>query len=188
MTVKNAKGKGNSFERLISKQLSNWLTSGADDKTIWRTENSGGSTTIWLNKNQDKTNNQVLANAGDIKKISEKGDYPLVDAFFDRYVLELKHYKSIEFYPPLTKQVHGFFTEGIKEAKQAKKQPIVILRRNSRKILFCVGTEYASKDLGEFTQIPEFFLPIEDYLFEVHLFENILKTPYSPILNETKND
>jgi len=132
--MKNPKNKGNTFEREIAEKLSLWLTEGAEKRGCWRSDTSGAAATVWAKKKEEAR--YVKANAGDIKQIAERGLYPKLDQFFDTFVVECKHYKEIDFYPPFNKTLVSFFEACIKEKEATGKNAALILKANNRKIIF----------------------------------------------------
>lgn len=137
--MRNPKAKGNSFERSIAEQLSLWLTDKTEKRACWRSDTSGAAATVWAKKKEEAR--YVKANAGDIKHIAERGLYPKLDAFFDEFVVECKHYREIDFYPPYNKTLTNFFNACLREKAATGKKAVLILKANNRKILFCVDTQ-----------------------------------------------
>lgn len=132
----NGKAKGNSFERDIAEKLSLWLTGQKEKRAAWRSDTSGGAATIWSKRKQEER--YVKANAGDIRQIMEKGIYPSLDSFFDNFVVECKAYRDVVFYPPFNKTLQSFFIACIKEKQITHKHPVLILKANNKKPLFCI--------------------------------------------------
>lgn len=133
--MKNPKAKGNTFERDIAEKLSLWLTDGKEKRAAWRSDTSGAAATIWAKKKQEAR--YVKANAGDIIKIAERDLYPELDKFFDTFVVECKHYKEIDFYPPYNKTLTNFYDACLKEKEATGKASVLILKANNRKVLYC---------------------------------------------------
>lgn len=131
----NVKAKGNKFEREIAEKLSLWLTKGAEKKAVWRSDSSGGTATMLAKKNEEQR--YAIANSGDLKSVCDRGLYPLVDTYFDNFVVETKHYKSIDFYPPFNKVLTSFFDACIREKEVTKKKSVLIIKANNRKVLYC---------------------------------------------------
>lgn len=164
----NSKGKGNKFERDVASALSFWLTEGEETRACWRSDTSGAAATIWAKKNKEAR--YVQANAGDIRKIAEKGLYPKLDAFFDKYVVECKHYKLVDFYPPYNATLVKFFEACIAERKSTGKKPILIIKGNNRKILFCEEGVNPRPELQSY-----FTLYYKDLTLTVYLFDDVVK-------------
>lgn len=77
-------GKGSSFERLICKRLSMWLTKGTRDDIFWRSSQSGGRATFRAQKGKT-----TFGSYGDIAAVDPLG-LPLLKVF----TIELKRGKS----------------------------------------------------------------------------------------------
>lgn len=75
-----SKNKGNSFERLICKQLSLWWSEGKSDDIFWRTASSGGRSTQRAKKGKATKNHD-----GDIGCVDASGQ-----PFLDLFILECK--------------------------------------------------------------------------------------------------
>jgi hypothetical protein len=141
--MKNPKNKGNTFERQISEALSLWLTKGEEKRACWRSDTSGASATMWAKKGQEER--YVQANAGDIRQLADKGLYPVLDKFFETFVIECKSYSKIDFYPPFTKVLTNWFDQLIKEKETTGKQALLIAKANNRKVLYCCENELEGK-------------------------------------------
>ncbi len=74
------KGKGNSFERQICKQLSLWWSHGKDEDVFWRTASSGAMANV-----RSKKCKKSFGQYGDVQAINPIGQ-PLIDLF----TIELK--------------------------------------------------------------------------------------------------
>src|SRR5574343_851909 len=74
------KSKGNSFERLIAKQLSLWLSEGKSDCCIWRSASSGSVATQRAKQNKESKNFY-----GDLSPTDDIAQY-----LFDYFVIECK--------------------------------------------------------------------------------------------------
>lgn len=167
----NSKAKGNTFERNVSGALSSWLTDGKETRACWRSDSSGASATIWSRKGREQK--YVQANAGDIRKVAEKGEYPALDNFFETYVVECKAYKEIDFYPPFGGTLVKFFEACIAEKKATGKKAVLILKGNNRKILYLHDTSAPHPDAS-----PYFTLSYKDLQLTVYLFDDVVKKPY----------
>lgn len=131
----NGKKKGNSFERLISENLSLWLTNGKEKRACWRSDTSGAAATHWAKKGEEQR--YVTANSGDIKQIVDKGEYLTLDNFFKTYVVECKCYAKIDLYPPYNKVLTSWFDQLLREKETTGKKAVLILKANNKKSLFC---------------------------------------------------
>lgn len=67
--MSNGKAKGNSFERKISQDLSNWFSKGTNSDLFWRSMNSGGRATT-----RNKTDKKMKLHCGDIAAIDPAGE------------------------------------------------------------------------------------------------------------------
>jgi len=163
--MKNPKQKGNNFERDIAEKLSLWLTKGEEKRACWRSDTSGASATIWAKKKEEAR--YVQANAGDIVKIAEKGLYEDLDKFFDTFVIECKHYKEIDFYPPFNKTLTNFFDACLREKEATGKSSILILKANNRKVLFCQEQNtYHRPNAAIYMTLHYKTLTLDAYLFD----------------------
>lgn len=79
------KAKGSSFERLVCKALSLWVSHGAREDLFWRSAMSGGRATVGRRKGLD-----LAQHAGDISSTSPDG-HKLTDIFF----IECKFVKDL---------------------------------------------------------------------------------------------
>jgi len=167
----NSKAKGNKFERDVSEKLSLWLTDNKEKRACWRSDSSGASATNWAKKGTELR--YVKANAGDIRKIVEKGDYPKLDNFFDTYVVECKHYKKIDFYPPFDGTLTKFFKQAIAERAATSKRIALILKANNKKTLICLEGDDCF--IGP---KPAFKVFYEDIVLGVFQFEEVVAATY----------
>lgn len=165
----NSKVKGNAFERKVSKIISKWLTDGKEDHAVWRTDSSGGMATIMSRKKAGS--NYVKQNAGDIRPIVRKGEYPILDHFFDNHCLEAKHYKKISFYPPYNGDTSSFFDAGIAQAEMTGKNPVIIMRSNNKPILYFTVIQ---------EELPETVITIHyrGRIFYGGYLDGVVKKPY----------
>lgn len=177
--MKNPKNKGNTFERLTAEKLSLWLTNGKEKRAAWRTDTSGGAATVWSKKKQEAR--YVKANMGDIKKVAESGLYPDLDTFFDTFVVECKHYRQIEFYPPFNKILIKFLDTCILERDTTGKKAVLILKANNRQILYCQeATDYTPNAK------PYFSITYKSLVLNIYLFDEIVKeNDYIPKIRAT---
>ena len=131
------KGKGKSFERLISKKMSLWLTCGEDKDCIWYTKSSGGRATRRINTNQTASR----YDHGDLGPDGSKLEY-----FFSIFCIELKtgdgRKKENEFKlwslldsidsKQNVPKFNEFWEQACHDAEVSKREPILIFRRNRR--------------------------------------------------------
>lgn len=165
----NSKAKGNKFERDISEGLSLWLTEGKEKRACWRSDSSGASATNWAKKGMEQR--YVSSNAGDIRKIVEKGVYPLIDDFFDTYCVELKHYKEVDFYPPLSKVTLSLFESAYGDRTNSGKKVVLIIKANNRKILWFSEDAITNK-------VCHIKVPYKDIEFKGYLYDEVISTIY----------
>lgn len=169
----NSKNKGNSFERLICKKLSLFLTDNQDERICWRTSSSGGTSTNLKKKNNKSS--FVEKNEGDIAQTVDKGVYPNVDLFFEDFIVECKAYKTIDFYPPLKGNLKEFIDQCKRQIAGTKKHFFLIAKANNRKIM-CISND----DLFWYATL--FKNPIQHIViidgenkYYVHLFDELIK-------------
>ena len=150
------KQKGSAFEREICRLLSIWLTEGKDDRIAWRSSSSGGTATIRNRKGSSKFGQ---TQSGDIVKISDAGEYPNADWFFNHFTIEAKCYKEISFYPPFNKTLLSFFEQANRQSVESGgKVPILLMKANNRKILFFVkGLPGPEKSLALYDENGEYW-------------------------------
>jgi len=115
------KEKGSSFERVISRMLSKWITGNSKEELFWRSAGSGAQATIGRKKgiksNQD----------GDISSTSVKSHWLTKKMYF-----ECKTYKTINIisFFHLRGEVHSWWHKCDKEAKECRKYPFLIFKGN----------------------------------------------------------
>lgn len=135
---KNGKAKGNSFERLVSKQLSLFLTQGKDEMAIWRSASSGAMATQNFKRNKTSIGNKIQV--GDLVQITPKGIYSELDNFFETYFIEVKSLSSLDLSPNYSKQFQTIFSQLLREKEQSGKKIFFVLKRNGRKVLIITDT------------------------------------------------
>lgn len=167
MPVKG-KQKGNSYEILVSRQLSKFLTEGNRDDLFWRSSNSGGRQTVRAKKGID-THNQ----AGDICNTHPDGEL-----FMEVFVLECKHYRDINLWSLFTETkgntIMGWWDVHLEKSKEVKKHPILIIRQNHKPDLFICSKKLAIPIAKQCKIKP---ILIKNYLKEdmyIYKFESIL--------------
>jgi len=72
--------KGQNFERLMCRTLSNWLSYGTDEDCLWRSSNSGGRATV-----RGKKGKKTQGHCGDLSATNKIGR-----RFLKRFAVELK--------------------------------------------------------------------------------------------------
>lgn len=124
-----SKQKGASFERLVCKQLSLWITNGDKPDVFWRSAMSGGRSTVFAKKGRE-----AATQAGDISATGAEG-HLLTDKFF----IECKFYRDLSLLSFLfghqRGKLHEFWSVAKREAKQHKKAPMMIAKQNIEKTL-----------------------------------------------------
>ena len=116
-------GKGASYERQMCRKLSLWLSHGEHEDLLWRSSISGGRATVAL-----KAGRKLSRQAGDISAIA-----PLGHILTDRFFLELKHYRNLQleaFFLHGKGKLAKFWKKALAEAKQHKREPLMIVRQN----------------------------------------------------------
>jgi len=125
-----SKEKGSSFERLISKELSLWLTNNKRDDIFWRTHSSGALGTISKKQSQ----------YGDIMSIDDLGKI-----LTDNFNIECRHGKCIKvkdlIYQPTKSSMVQFLKEGIINANTSHRRPLWIFRENGKLIMVIMNLE-----------------------------------------------
>lgn len=165
----NSKAKGNKFERDISGALSLWLTGGEEHRACWRTDSSGAAATQMFRA--DIKSRYVKSNAGDIRKVVETGVFPHVDKFFDEHCVEIKHYKEVDFYPPLNSVTKSLFESAYNDRTTSGKKVVLIIKANNRKILWFNEDTIPNKTC-------HLVVPYKDIEFKGYLFDDVTSTPY----------
>lgn len=126
-----SKAKGSSFERLICKELSLWLSEDKRQDLFWRSSMSGGRATVALQQGIT-----LSSQAGDITAIHSSGQ-----AFIEKFYVECKSYKTLNI-PNLITGSGGnfikFWTEADSEAKKYNKLAFFIAKQNNFPILLCM--------------------------------------------------
>jgi hypothetical protein len=156
------KSKGSSFERLVCKELSKWVSRGKRQDIFWRSAMSGGRSTVAL-----KTGTKLGAQAGDVSSIDTLGH-----RFISEYVIECKHYKDLN-WQGMFKGVgalSGFWDRLLVDAAQYEKQPFLIGRQNNWPILVCTTDEGVEAlklrplVIATFPKVRMNVLPFEEFL------------------------
>ena len=130
----NGKSKGSGFEREIAKKLSLYLTNGNEEMACWRSSSSGATSTIGFKSNK-KSKLGLQTQSGDIIQTIPQGHYPLLDAFFQTYMIEVKFLKSLDLSPNYSSQFQKIMNQLLREKEQSGKKIFFVLKRNGRDIL-----------------------------------------------------
>ena len=135
----NGKNKGNDFERYISKTLSLWWTDNTNDGVFWRTSNSGGRYTV-----RKKTGVDTYHQDGDICDVD-----PIGKPFCDKFVLELKAYKTINLWDIVNNKgtIIEWWNKVKASATECNKEPLLIMKSNNKPIIcMTTSTGYSTLD------------------------------------------
>lgn len=120
----NSKQKGGSYERLISKKLSLWVSDGKNEDIFWRSSLSGGRATIAF-----RSGKTLRRQAGDISAVAPEG-HALTSPFF----IECKHVRNLALESFMLKGkglLTSFWVTALEEAKKHDKSPLIIARQNN---------------------------------------------------------
>lgn len=126
---KNPSAKGGTFERLVCKLLSLWITAGKDPDAFWRSASSGGRSTLAVKKGGKAKQYQ----SSDIAPVSPTA-YPLVNLF----TVECKHYRTLQLDLlafGVNSKIRQFWQQAVRDAGQVQKRPMLVARQNGRPIL-----------------------------------------------------
>lgn len=117
-----SKQKGGSFERGIAVALSKWLSYEKREDLLWRSSMSGGRATI-----ARKRGKELQTQAGDLSAIHPSGQ-----PFLNKFYLELKNYRDLQFTSILTNTGHlvKFWQSTSSEACNYKRSPMLIVKQN----------------------------------------------------------
>lgn len=129
MKAGGGKQKGASFERLVCKHLSLWITEGAKQDVFWRSAMSGGRSTVLNRKGV-----AAAAQSGDISAVSPEG-HALISKFF----VECKFYRDLSLlsfvFGHARGKLHEFWRVAQQEAVKHKKAPMLIAKQNLEKAI-----------------------------------------------------
>ena len=124
------KGKGNSFERFMSKELSLWVSNGIRKDLFWRTHSSGAIGTV----------SKVAGESGDIMAIDDLGR-----ALTKKYNIECRHSKSIHashlIYGDANAGFQKFIAEGVEHSKLGNKKLLGFVKQNRTPVLVVMEWE-----------------------------------------------
>jgi len=133
------KSKGSAFERDVCVRLSLWTSYGQHEDVYWRSSMSGGRSTVAFAKGK-----RLATQAGDICAIN-----PLGHAFTDKFLIECKNYKDLNFTGLLTEKGNlvKFWSKAKEQASQYKKLPLLIAKQNQLPAVVLLSREGA-EELG----------------------------------------
>ncbi len=122
------KSKGSAFERLIARELSNWLTQNKDDKQLIRSVLSGG----W---ERSKTGAEGWRHAGDL---APNGPYG--EAFRKVVAIECKHYREVNLWAlwhdtDSKAPLWQWWGQAKDDATKGKVLPMLIFKANNSPIM-----------------------------------------------------
>lgn len=161
------KQKGASFERVVCKKLSLWVTRGAKEDCFWRSAMSGGRATVARQRGVD------VRQAGDICAVAPEGH-----VLTDRWFVEVKHYKRLD----LAKFLIGlgilasFWRIASEQAALHGRVPMVIARQNLFPTLILVrryNNAWIACD-------PSASVQIDGEFVDVYLFDMVMQTKFAP--------
>jgi hypothetical protein len=157
------KTKGSTFERKICRDLSLWVSDGKRDDLYWRSAMSGGRATVRGKKGKD-TNNQL----GDITAVDPLG-FPLTD----RFVVECKHYKNLEWESFIYGKGFIWKTWDIvcDISYRNKRFPFLILKQNGRNAVVIVD----HRTSGHLKDIGKIYPFLENPFMAFYFLENLTK-------------
>ena len=155
--MKNPKAKGGAFEREVCKVLSLWVSHGQREDLFWRTAMSGGRATV---------HGRSVRQCGDVCAVAPEGHH-----FTDRYYIECKHLKSLNFFGLV--EGNGFllkhWLDTVKKAEQNELIPILIAKQNNRPVLLCCNQHF---------QMYPPLLTVNVYDLHIYRFNDLLKRRY----------
>lgn len=130
MRAGGGKQKGASYERKVCVLLSLWLTRGAQEDLFWRSAMSGGRSTVSYAKGK-----RLASQAGDISSIHKLGN-----AFIDRFLIECKAYRDLEFEKLVKGTGHllAFWREASLQSSNYDKIPLLIAKQNQYPEVICM--------------------------------------------------
>jgi hypothetical protein len=119
------KHKGAAFERRTCAALSLWVTGGKRKDVFWRTAMSGGRATV---RGLD------VRQAGDICAVAPEGH-----AFCERYYVECKHLKNLDFQGLLrnTGKLYKIWMHTCNQASKRSQKPVLIAKQNGLPTILC---------------------------------------------------
>lgn len=115
------KGKGSSFERVICKRLSLWVSRGEDEDLFWRSAISGGRATVAFRKGKN------IRAAGDICAVSPHGH-----KLTDRYFIECKHVRMLNLDSFLFGRgnLSAYWSKCVEQALDHRRAPMLIAKQD----------------------------------------------------------
>lgn len=121
----NGSQKGGAFERLVSKQLSLWVSNGTSADLFWRSASSGARSTTRFKK----TGKAIEAHASDIAPIDDAAK-----PFSNLFVVECKNYKALllhqVFYAWPASTLAKWWAQAVRDAGRVSKLPMLVVKEN----------------------------------------------------------
>lgn len=156
------KAKGANTERAVCRDLSLWLSKGAQEDLLWRSAMSGGRSTVAYAKGK-----RLAAQAGDISCI-----HPLGAPFIAKFLVEVKDYADLNFVGLLTGRGHlvQFWCETVVEARNYNKLPLLIAHQSRQPMIACTSNEGVKA-----LKLSVFDLIVPKLDLWIILFEDLLK-------------
>lgn len=125
---RGSKMKGAAFERKVCVALSRFIDPRSEDTLFWRSSLSGGRATI-----QNRKGIVNKTQLGDITSVDPRGRW-VTDNFF----IECKFYGDLDLESSILidrGRLSKFWRKVVKEAKNAKRHPLLIAKQNRTPIL-----------------------------------------------------
>lgn len=167
------KAKGSSFERLVCKELSLWVSNGEQKDVFWRSAMSGGRSTV-ARKKGDK----LASQAGDISSVDRLGH-----VFIDQFVVECKFYKSLNFESFIKGKgkLLEFWRHLVDESASYSKKPMLVGKQNNFPIVVCLDEAGVA-----FLGVKHFIkVAVLDENLHIMLWDDFLKIQ-NPFSNKSK--
>ncbi len=157
--------KGYKFEREVCKDLSLWLSDGADRDYFWRSAMSGGRATIGR-----KNGVTLLRHAGDVM-----ATHPKAHHFVERFVVDCKSLKKLNLNSLIQKGI-GVMGEAWSkvrtEGEAYGKTPMLIVRENLGRTLMAVPR--GTPGFAQAALVARLYR--ED--MDIYLFDDLIEHPY----------
>lgn len=192
--MKNPKKKGSTFERLICKELSLWVTDEERTDVFWRSAMSGGRATVnsrvpcsrgtacdWpaCPPSCPGRPGKIIRQLGDICAVAPEGH-----ELTDRFYIECKHLRQLSFSAfafqrvgPLAKH----WREVCARAAECLREPMLIAKQNNTPTLVLLAWQRGRTDLGSATPKAYLPAPLDCVVF---LLSDILAEPYQVLIED----
>ena len=135
-----------------------------DSLSCWRSSSSGATSTVGFKKKKSSLGLQTQS--GDIIQTIPQGHYPLLDAFFQTYMVEVKFLKSLDLSPNYSAQFQKIMNQLLREKQQSGKSIFFVLKRNGRETLVITDSHLHCKSLGS--------LVYNELQFDIYYFEDFI--------------